>query len=99
MCLRIYQSKFRKTKLLNQRHKILLYCEKHKININVWVEEVIFSRKAFIERKLNCLLEQLRKISFKHPNIVLLYHKNQEKQYKKQVAIFRLTFAIKSHKR
>lgn len=50
-----------KQNCLNQQHEILLYCEKQKININVWVEEVISSRKSLTERKLNCLLEQLRK--------------------------------------
>ena len=47
--------------LENQRFSINEFCEKNNINISVWVEETISSRKPLKERKLGKLLKKLKK--------------------------------------
>lgn len=45
----------------NQKHEILLFCQKHNIQIDKWIDETISSRKSLAERKLGKLLKRLKK--------------------------------------
>ncbi|MBQ2886130.1 MAG: recombinase family protein [Alphaproteobacteria bacterium] len=45
----------------NQKHEILCFAKNNMINIDVWVEEVVSSRKNLADRKLSKLLKKLGK--------------------------------------
>jgi len=45
----------------NQHHEIETFCQKNHLVVNEWIEEIISSRKALKDRKLNKLLSILQK--------------------------------------
>lgn len=45
----------------NQHHEIETFCRKNHLKVDEWVEEVISSRKALKDRRLNKLLQKLKK--------------------------------------
>lgn len=45
----------------NQKYQIQKFCKANKIKVNVWVEEVISSRKPLKDRKLGLLLTKIKK--------------------------------------
>jgi len=44
----------------NQRHEILTFCRREKLEIDGWIEETISGTKSVTERKLGTLLEKLK---------------------------------------
>ena len=45
----------------NQKHEILKFAERNKINVDKWVEETISSRKKLADRRLGSILKKLKK--------------------------------------
>lgn len=45
----------------NQRFEILKFADSRKVKVNTWIEETVSSKKAIEKRKLNSLLQSLKK--------------------------------------